>query len=502
MVFSSITFLFFFLPLVLLVYFVIPRRGRNAFLLVSSLIFYIWGEGWFVLLMLASSALDYLCGWIIFGQFRQLPRDERGNLPKRRTKMQRIALIASLVGNLGMLGFFKYFNFFTENYNALVSMLGLTSISLKYVVTIGLPLGISFYTFQSMSYTIDIYRGTVEATRHPINFACFVTMFPQLVAGPIVRYRDVARELAHRHIHFDDFAAGVRLFLIGLAKKVLVANILAEPADQIYAMAAEHLPCSVAWLGAILFPLQLYFDFSGYSDMAIGMGRMFGFHFPRNFNYPFISRTAVEFWARWHITLSQWLRDYVFVSMGGYRCSRKRAFFNLVFTFFLCGLWHGASWNYILFGVIPGSLMVFERIVKANKRAFFSGRLVHLVYGFPMIVGLMVIFRTDNLAHAGRYLAAMAGMSAAPAADINIHLYLNPEVWLVMACAIIGSMPFIPWLRHHFDRWAEVSPRWLGAPVTEWIRQVGMYILLMALLVLCAMKLAAGTYNPFIYFKF
>jgi alginate O-acetyltransferase complex protein AlgI len=406
------------------------------------------------------------------------------------------------VGNLGMLGFFKYFNFFSGNYNALVELLGLSSWTLKYMVTIGLPLGISFYTFQSMSYTIDIYRGTVTMTRHPVNFACFVTMFPQLVAGPIVRYRDVARELEKRHVLPADFAAGVRLFIIGLGKKVLVANILAEPADRIFAIPADQLPMGVAWLGALFFPLQLYFDFSGYSDMAIGMGRMFGFHFPRNFNYPYICTNAADFWQRWHMTLSNWLRDYVFVPLGGYRKGRRRAYFNLVFTFFLCGLWHGASWNFILFGVIPGALMVVERMIHANRRKFFNSWMTHVFYTLPFIFVCMVIFRTETLGHAGRYMRAMAGLAPEISMQYTAGYFVNPEIFVIALAGILGSMPFIPWLAKHIER---MKIRYEGRPISIWIegiQQSVIYMALCAMLLLCAMKLAAGTYNPFIYFRF
>jgi alginate O-acetyltransferase complex protein AlgI len=304
MVFASIIFLFYFLPAVLLGYFLLPARPavRNLFLFLVSLVFYMSGEAWFVLLMLGSALVDYVCGGVIEREFEKagLPLDRRAGV--RRTGLQRAALWTSLLFNLGALGFFKYFYFTLDNYNALCSLLGLESLTWSATLRITLPLGISFYTFQTLSYTLDVYRGHVQGTRRFVDFGCFVTMFPQLIAGPIVRYSQVEKELRKRTVTIAMFAEGAALFIVGLGKKVIFANILAEPTDRIFAIPHDQLPAGVAWIGAVFFTLQLFFDFAGYSDMARGMGRMFGFDFPINFNYPYISRTVAEAWTRWHIT--------------------------------------------------------------------------------------------------------------------------------------------------------------------------------------------------------
>ena len=491
MVFSSVIFLYLFLPVVLVCYFLIPKTFRNLFLLISSIVFYTWGEQWIVFVMFGSSVLDFICGWIIGREFDKYP--DLGS--KKRTITQKTALWTSVVLNLTALGIFKYFYFTIDNYNALVELLGLSSCAWRYTFTITLPLGISFYTFQSMSYTIDVYRGNAKATKHFVDFSCFVTMFPQLVAGPIVRYRDISEQLVKRTITVEKFASGISLFIVGLGKKVLIANVLSEPADRIFATPIDQLPLSVAWLGALLFPLQLFFDFSGYSDMAIGMGRMFGFNFPKNFNYPFICKNASDFWQRWHITLSTWLRDYVFTPLGGYRCSRNRAYFNLLFTFFLCGLWHGASWNFVLFGLIPGCFIVIERIIHSNRYRFFKTQWGSF-YTIPMIFICMVIFRTETLPDAGNYLKALVNLNTNINPALNPGLFANPEVFLMIIAGLIGSVPFVPWLNEKLDILEQ------KAGIIYIIRQTGTIVILMAILLACSMKLAAGTYNPFIYFRF
>jgi alginate O-acetyltransferase complex protein AlgI len=334
-----------------------------------------------------------------------------------------------------------------------------------------------------------------------VDFACFVTMFPQLIAGPIVRYRDVEEHLVRRTVSAADFAAGGRQFIIGLGKKVLIANTVAQSVDQVFALPLEQVTPLLAWTGAVLFTFQLYFDFAGYSDMAIGMGRMFGFRFPENFRYPYIARTVSEFWRRWHITLSTWIRDYLFTPLGGYRRGKWRGLLNLVFVFTLCGLWHGASWNFILFGLCQGLFMSFEQLVKAHRRRFFTSSFGHL-YFLPILFTQMMLFRSESLAGAGRFLQAMGGFHAgAPAAPFVGHV-VSGEVALAALAALLGSLPLVPWCAARFRQWAAAAGNSAGVArriaATEWAATV----LLAAVLGASILKLASGTYNPFIYFRF
>jgi alginate O-acetyltransferase complex protein AlgI len=479
MVFSSVIFLFAFLPLTLLVYFVLPMRLRNVFLLLASLLFYAWGETNYTLVILASIVVNYVVGILI-----ERAADRRGR--KR-------AVAIGVAINLGMLIFFKYANFIMDNVNAVLVAAGATALPNP---RIHLPLGISFFTFQAISYIVDVYRGHVKAQGNFINYALYKALFPQLIAGPIVRYIDVSRQIVSRVVTPSDFAAGVRIFLVGLGKKVLIANIVAAQVDRIFAIPHDQLPTSIAWIGIVCFALQLYFDFSGYSDMAIGLGRMFGFHFLANFNYPYISRTLTEFWQRWHISLSTWFRDYLFTPLGGYRCSRPRAYLNLMTVFFLCGLWHGASWNFVLFGVYQGMFLIFERLVRA-KRIKLLNTPVGNAYLLFIIFTTMVFFRTETLAHAWAYYKAMFGF-VPPNAGVYLPMaYLAPETILAGIAGIVGSTPVIPWLA------GKMKPD-DGEPAggMELFRQAACFVGLAAILLLCSMKLAAGTHNPFIYFRF
>ena len=502
MVFASIIFLFYFLPLVLLGYFLLPPKPwlRNLFLFIFSLIFYMSGEAWFVLLMLASAVVDFLCGGIIEREFEKtgLPFEKRASLPK--TTLQRAALWGSLLFNLGSLGFFKYFYFTLDNYNGLCRLFGLDSLTWSTTLQITLPLGISFYTFQTLSYTLDIYRGHVRGTNRIIDFACFVTMFPQLIAGPIVRYNEVQKELKIRTITLAMFAEGAALFIVGLGKKVIFANILAEPTDRIFAIPHNQLSAGVAWVGAVFFTLQLFFDFAGYSDMARGMGRMFGFNFPINFNYPYISRTVAEAWTRWHMTLSYWLRDYLFVPLGGYRRGRLRGYLNLMIVFALCGLWHGASWNFVMFASLHGACIVFERIIKAQRRAFFKSYWACPFYGYLVLLTSLVLFRTETMPDAGRYFRAMAGWAPAVSAEHTMGCFMNPEVFVVFLAALLGCGPFVPWLNNLWSRRIAASPH--RTITLEAIRSFVRILALTVIFILSIMKLASGTYNPFIYFRF
>lgn len=500
MVFSSVIFLHFFLPGFLLLYFVTPQRGRNGLLLAASLLFYTWGEQILVLVMLTSTAVDYLCGRVI-GRAFEAP-DGPGRTGRTRSRRQKTALWVSVVFNLVLLSVFKYFNFGVDNFNALMTSLGWYGMVADDVVEIVLPLGISFYTFQSLSYTIDCYRGQVTPARNFVDFACFVTMFPQLIAGPIVRYRDVETHLTDRTMTLTDFAAGTRQFIVGLGKKVLIANAVAQPVDRIFALPLEQITPTLAWTGSILFTAQLLFDFSGYSDMAIGMGRMLGFRFPENFRYPYIGTTVSEFWKRWHITLSTWLRDYLFIPLGGYRTGPLRGFMNLLIVFTLCGLWHGASWNFILFGLSQGLFIAFERVIRANRRPIFQKGPIARTYFLFLLFTHMMLFRSESLTVAGGFLGAMMGLKAGIPSSPPVGVFLPPEVLLAGGAAFLGSMPFVPWCRRRLEAWAADA----NTPIAGRRRAAAMDWLGVALLTLvlaaCILKLASGTYNPFIYFRF
>lgn len=357
MVFSSVTFLFVFLPVVLAVYYILPGRLRNTFLLLASLLFYYWGEPRFVFVMLASIVWNYLCGLMC------------GYLPERMRGLRKLALILAVAVNLGLLVYFKYADFIIGTINGVFSrsipLLGVT-----------LPIGISFFTFQGLSYVIDVYRQTVRPQRDPLKLGMYISLFPQLIAGPIVRYADIEREIDHRSVDREKFYAGVSRFVIGLSKKVLIANTLALRADQIFGQPCQSLTAGVAWLGALLYSLQIYFDFSGYSDMAIGLGKMLGFTFLENFDLPYMSRSVTEFWRRWHISLSSWFRDYVYIPLGGNR--RGNVYLHLLTVFILTGLWHGAAWNFVLWGLWHGLFLIVERVLRGRIR---GNRLMNIVGG-------------------------------------------------------------------------------------------------------------------------
>ena len=351
MLFTEPTFLFLFLPVLLGLYFVTFSRVHGAYgnwlLLAASLIFYAKGGGAFTWLMLGSIAFNY---WMAIGVDRLRGTPHAGRL-----------LAAAVAVNLVVLGVFKYANFFADNVNSLLLVAGVHPIVIPRVL---LPIGISFFTFHAISYVVDVYRRDATAQKSPVHAALYLLLFPQLIAGPIIRYRDIADQLARRVVTLDDFACGVRRFVIGLAKKVLIANVVAGPADRIFAMPFAQLSAAHAWLGVVCYTLQIYFDFSGYSDMAIGLGRMFGFRFPENFRWPYIADSVQEFWRRWHMSLSTWFRDYLYVPLGGNRVSPGRTYVNLVTVFFLCGLWHGASWNFVIWGLWHGAFLVIERATR------------------------------------------------------------------------------------------------------------------------------------------
>jgi len=486
MVFSSTIFLFLFLPVVLAAYFLTPRLFKNLLLLVASLFFYAWGEGFYVGIMFASILVNYLAADQI-NRFRSTPRGTT-------------FLVVAVIANLGLLAYFKYANFVVDNLNAVLSGLGFAPITMD---PVHLPIGISFFTFQALSYVIDVYRKDAQAQSNPINVALYISLFPQLIAGPIVRYRDIAHQITARTHTLSLFSEGAQRFIIGLAKKVLIANPLGLVADQIFAIPTEQVNAGLIWLGVLCYSLQIYYDFSGYSDMAIGLGRMLGFRFLENFNYPYISRSLREFWRRWHISLSNWFRDYLYIPLGGNRCGPWRSYFNLVTVFFLCGLWHGASWNFVVWGLLHGTFLIFERLGLTRILALFPAILRH-AYVLLFLMVSWVFFRAEDLSHALSYLAAMIGEGRGDGLVYHAGLYLNREVVVVLIVAVIGSAPVFPWLkqiylravrRRQAETHAHLSP-------TDFAVAFGYSSLLAALLILSVSYMASGTYNPFIYFRF
>jgi alginate O-acetyltransferase complex protein AlgI len=478
MLFSSTLFLFVFLPVFLGLYLALPNiRLRNALLLAGSLFFYAWGETVYVLILVASIGLNYVLGLWIERQ-RDRPAGHR-------------ALVLAVGLNLLILTLFKYANFLIDNLNLVLGGLGVDPIVLA---PVHLPLGISFFSFQAITYAVDIYRRQASAQKNPLRVALYIALFPQLIAGPIVRYKQIAAQLQSRTSRLEDIAEGIRRFIVGLAKKVLIANTLALPADRIFSVPGAQLEPSVAWLGIVCFSFQIYFDFAGYSDMAIGLGRCFGFRFPENFDWPLLSRSMREFWRRWHMTLSGFFRDYVYIPLGGNRRGGLRTGFNLVTVFFLCGLWHGASWNFVLWGLVHGAFLAAERLplggyIRSAPRA------VQSFYTLGVMSLAWVFFRTDDLSHANAFFAALVGLGGLEEGGgaYPVALYLNNRVLFVLGLASLSALP-------RFGRgWEALS---LKASDLGLLHETIRFAALFGVLGLCAMSLAMGTYNPFIYFRF
>ena len=483
MLFSSTVFLFLFLPIVLGIYFIIPKKLKNTFLLLASLFFYAWGETFFVMLMIFSIFFNYICGLLI-EKFK-------------KRKVSTIILILSIIGNLGLLGFFKYTNFIVNNINSVITLIKLPIINLS---PVHLPIGISFFTFQAMTYVIDIYKNISPAQKNPINIALYISLFPQLIAGPIVRYHDIARQLLERSTTIEKFSYGIRRFIIGLGKKVLIANTVAEVVDKIFVIPNTELTFSLAWLGIICYSLQIYFDFSGYSDMAIGLGYMFGFKFLENFNYPYISRSIKEFWQRWHISLSTWFKDYLYIPLGGNRKGKKRTYFNLLVVFILCGFWHGASWNFLIWGLYHGFFLVIERI-GLSRLLEKTNIIIRHIYCLIVVMFGWVFFRSDTLTQSISYIKAMLGLGIGTGIQYNLPMYLNNKVIFILIIGIIGSIPIIPMIENHFDRLISIK----NLRSRTIILTISYFIVICSLtliLLISSMALASGTYNPFIYFRF
>lgn len=473
MVFSSVVFLFYFLPLALALYTAAPHRLKNAALLLISLFFYAWGEPVYVVLLLFSSVIDYINGLLL----------ERYS---SRQSMRRLVLICSIAVNIGVLCFFKYADFLILTINDLMH----TNIA---PLELPLPIGISFYTFQTMSYTIDVYRNRVQAQRNFVSFAAYVSMFPQLVAGPIVRYDDVDKQLNHRRVTMEQFAYGIKRFIIGLGKKLLLANNIGLLWDTMQnSLGMGELTTVGAWLGAVAFAFQIYFDFSGYSDMAIGLGAMLGFHFPENFRYPYISTSATEFWRRWHITLGSWFRDYVYFPMGGSRVGRGRLIFNLFTVWFLTGLWHGASWNFILWGLYFGLLIGLEKLWLTPVLERTWRPLRHLYLLLAALFG-WVLFAIEDLQAIGDYIGTMLGFGQAGwFSDADRFQLLNYGT--LLSILVVASTPWAADLVHQWKAREKRNQRILYTVIE--------ILVLGSILVASTAYIIDDTYNPFLYFRF
>lgn len=485
MVFSSILFLYLFLPLTLLAYFLAGPRLRNTVLLLASLLFYAWGEMGYVLLMLFSIVANWGVGLMI----EQARQQGRSGKP---------VLAAGIAINLLPLAFFKYGNFLADNINSLLSVANIGTLHLD---TVHLPIGISFFTFQAISYIVDVYRRAADVQNNPLNLALYISLFPQLIAGPIVRYHDVARQISSRVTTAADFSYGILRFVSGLAKKVLIANNMGAVADHVFSLPAGELSAGLAWLGLIAYTLQIYYDFSGYSDMAIGLGRMFGFHFLENFNYPYISQSISEFWRRWHISLSSWFRDYLYIPIGGNRVGLARNYFNLLVVFFLCGLWHGASWVFVIWGLYHGFFLVLERSpVGGRLLATLPVPLRHVYTLLVVMIG-WVFFRAETLDHALQYIAALINFSGEPYLDAKLFATTNNEFYLALAAGLVFAMPVIPWLKERFDA-KRASISGIPAQALTLATSTGVLVWMISMIVFSSAELIGGTHNPFLYFRF
>lgn len=483
MAFDSITFIFFFLPIVLSLYFLIPKRYRNTFLIGASLIFYGWEKVGYVIILLLYIISNYYFGVLI----------EKYKFSAQETadRKAKTTFVVSLAFNLGVLFIFKYLNFIVANINSLMEFAGYSLSNPK----IHPPIGISFFAFMAVSYVIDVYRRNVKAQKSIAIFSMYESLFPKLLAGPIVRYRDIEPQVNDRSVALDMFSSGVQRFILGLGKKVLIANSVAMVADQIFSMPVAQLSFSLSWLGAICYTLQIYFDFSGYSDMAIGLGRMLGFDFMENFNYPYISKSIREFWRRWHISLSTWLRDYLYIPLGGNRKGTERTYINLLIVFFLCGLWHGANWTFVIWGLWHGLFLAVERT--RFGKTINSHKGMGVIYTLMVVLIGWVFFRSDTLAYAINYLRAMIGMGE------GVHsasMFLDLKTIFAILLGVVGSTPITAKIKAHLQR-AEASGTLLGRAVTRSSNVLSLAYVYFVF-ALSVIFISMSTYNPFIYFQF
>ena len=467
MVFSSLTFLFFFLPIVLISYFFVPMKAKNIIILVSGIVFYAWGEPFYIFVMLISAAIDYFAGRFI-------------HKVDDNDKLRTVFLLVSVVMNLSLLGVFKYSSFIITNINAVFGS-NIADPELP------LPIGISFYTFQSMSYTIDLYLRKIKVQKNILNFLSYVTLFPQIVAGPIVRYEDVASDIDSREINSTKVAQGIGLFVKGLGKKVLLANNIGLLWSQVKGMDFGSISVLTAWLGILAFTFQIYYDFSGYSDMACGLGKMLGFNFPENFNYPYISKSISEFWRRWHITLGSWFRSYVYIPLGGNRKGLRRTILNLIIVWSLTGIWHGASWNFMLWGTYFGILIIIEKL-GFGKILERLPCIVSRLYTFLLVVIGWVFFDIEGLGNAFNYLKAMFGATGTLIDDTSKYLFVT-NVFIFIICALASTQL----IKKLYEKLDEERGNILA---------YAMPVLQLGVMILCTAYLVNATYNPFLYFRF
>jgi alginate O-acetyltransferase complex protein AlgI len=479
MLFPSPIFLFLFLPIVLLGYFAIPKRfkfWKNIFLLVASLFFYAWGEGRYVLVLALMIVINYLLGGLI--SFK---------------KYSRFWLTISVITNIGFIIYFKYFVFLTSNFLNILFHLHLLSSTIN-LPAIHMPLGISFITFHCISYCIDVYRKKIKPERKFLDLALYLALFPHLIAGPIVRYASIGLQIKKRRESLEMLSSGIQRFVLGLGKKVIIANTMAKVADKIFSLFPQQITPDILWLGLIAYTLQIFFDFSGYSDMAIGLARMFGFEFAENFNYPYISRSAQEFWRRWHMTLSSWFRDYLYIPLGGNRKGVARTCFNILFVFLLTGFWHGASWHFIFWGLWYGAFMVLERLFLGKILDSIWRPISHL-YGLSVIIFGWLFFRVDNLHYSFFLFKELFGLGLKNPRVYTINSFLTPQVIIVLVIGILGSTPIFSYL---LSLWQKNKNK----QVPAWSYSCGSIVFMVSVLFYSVLLLASDTYNPFIYFRF
>ena len=469
MLFSSITFLFMFLPIVLAVYYLVPYKAKNIVLLIASLFFYAWGEPVYVILMILSIVFNYFCG-----------RDIKAK--EEDPRKAKFAVIFAITGNLLILGFFKYYGFLIETINSILP----TNIPYR---ELALPVGISFYTFQAISYIMDVYWKRAEAQKNILYFALYISMFPQLIAGPIVRYADIEEQLIKRKMSASRIGTGAMYFIMGLAKKAVLANTVGAVFEEIAEMPAGNLSILTAWLGVFSYAFQIYFDFSGYSDMAIGLGKMFGFEFKKNFDYPYVSKSVTEFWRRWHISLSTWFREYVYIPLGGNRCSVSRNIFNLMVVWTLTGMWHGAAWNFVAWGVYYGVILVMEKYIWGVMVDQLPNPVRHIYTGVIVLVG-WVFFFSPSLGYAMRYLLAMIGGGAGIVDATGAFLLFTH--WLLYLLAVIGSSSL----------GLRIIKSVIRAPRNQYVQLTVAAVIFIGMFLISTAFLVTGTFNPFLYFRF
>ena len=480
MVFSSVAFLVYFLPIVVCLYYLAPAGMRNLLLLVMSLFFYAWGEPVYVILMIFSILLNYLTGIGLDYALYNKP------------SVTKLIVGINVLLNLSILGFFKYADFVINNINSIFD----ANIEL---LNLPLPIGISFYTFQAMSYVIDLYRGKVYVQKDFIAFGTYIALFPQLIAGPIVRFKSIEEQLVHREHAWDKFSEGAKIFIIGMGKKVILANNIGMLWDNIAGSDVGNLSVATAWLGAIAFTMQIYFDFSGYSDMAIGLGKMFGFDFPKNFDYPYLSRSITEFWRRWHISLSSWFKEYVYVPLGGNRKGLNRQLVNILIVWSLTGLWHGASWNFVIWGMYFAVILIAEKIFLGNalatleEKAGFAGKVLTSCYAMFVVVISWVIFASEDLNFVINYVGNLFGLGNVQFFD-SFAYYAIHNYWIILVTCIVGATKMPAIVGYIFlNRVLEEAPRISKAFET---------IALLLVLLISFAYIVASTYNPFLYFRF